>query len=722
MQLSLRGWFKRVASPNSALKRLTRFTPRLEALELRNLPSTVTWINPAGGDWDKASNWSTGSLPTAADDVQINTPGITITHSSLRNDSVHSLTSQAALNVTAGQLYLGSASTLFSTLALSSFGTITGPGTLTIKGLFTWTGGTMSGLGTTNAQGGMVLNGSSSETLDARTLNSPNHATWSGNTNIGLSDGAVINNLATGNFAVQNNQTLSGNGVFNNLGTLTKSIAVSTTTISSRFNSSGKVQLSTGSLDLQNGGTDSGSFTLATASDALQFDGGTTKMTSASSISGPGTVTFNGNVTELGTYNITGATNVKGGNVILAGNLQSVGASLAIAGGTVNIPGSLSVPRLSLTGGTLTGWGDITVTTSLNWSSSTMSGAGSTTVVSGATLNVGGTNSGETLDTRTLNIAGHANWTGTNNLHLANDAVINNESGATFTAQNDQTISGGGTFNNQGTFTKSASTGTTTMQALFNNSGTVHINTGTILLSGGASGPGAYSLGSATSTLNVGSGHDVLGKILGSGNVVFSGGVFSSADVTSAYSVVGTTTVTGTNVEFLAAAQSGALSNTGSVTIATGITLAVNGNYTQTTGTTLLNGGTLKATNVNINGGRLSGLGTISGNLVNSGAIDVGGSGTTGVLSVTGNYTQSANGILNVEIGGNSPGTQYDRLAISGAASLNGTLNASFINSFAPKSGSWAIVTYASHTGTFSTANVPFGFSVSYNAGNVSIS
>jgi hypothetical protein len=648
--------------------------------------------------------------------------GITITHSSLHNDSVHSLTSQAPLDVTAGQLYLGSASTLFSTLALSTFGTITGPGTLFIKGLFTWTGGTMSGLGTTSAQAGIVFNGSSSETLDARTLNSPNHATWSGNTNIGLSDGAVINNMATGTFTVQNNQNLSGNGVFNNLGTLTKSIAVSTTTISSHFNNSGKVQLSTGSLDLNNGGTDTGSFTLATASDMLLFDGGTTKLSSPSSVSGPGTVVFNGNVTEVGTYDITGATSVKGGNLVLAGNLQSVGASLTITGGTVNIPGSLSVPTLSLTGGTLTGWGDITVTTALNWNSSTMSGAGSTTVVSGASLNLGGTNSGETLDTRTLNIAGHATWTGTNNLNLANDAVINNQTGATFTAQNDETISGGGTFNNQGTFTKSASTGTTTIQALFNNSGTVHINSGTVLLSGGARGPGAYALGSATSTLNVGSGHDVLGKILGSGNVIFSGGVFSSADITSTYSVAGTTTVTGTNLEFLGAAQSGALTNTGSVTIGTGITLAVNGDYTQTTGTTLLNGGTLKATNVNINGGRLSGLGTISGNLMNSGTIDVGGSSTTGVLSVTGNYTQSASGILNVEIGGNSPGTQYDQLAIAGTASLNGTLNASFINGFSPKSGSWAIVTYMSHSGTFSTANVPFGFSVSYNAGNVTIS
>src|SRR5690242_18422291 len=107
-----------------------RFRPSLETLEGRDLPSVVTWTNPAGGDWDKPSNWSSGSVPTAADDVQINTAGITVTHSSLANDAVHSLTSHAALKVTGGQLYLGSASTLASTLTLTTFGTITGPGSL----------------------------------------------------------------------------------------------------------------------------------------------------------------------------------------------------------------------------------------------------------------------------------------------------------------------------------------------------------------------------------------------------------------------------------------------------------------------------------------------------------------------------------------------------------------------------------------------------------------
>src|SRR5207253_1704917 len=54
--------------------------PEVLRLEDRTLPSTVTWINPGSGDWNTASNWSSGAVPGAADDVVINVPGITVTH------------------------------------------------------------------------------------------------------------------------------------------------------------------------------------------------------------------------------------------------------------------------------------------------------------------------------------------------------------------------------------------------------------------------------------------------------------------------------------------------------------------------------------------------------------------------------------------------------------------------------------------------------------------
>ncbi len=51
--------------------RRRRRTPWLDRLEDRMLLSTVTWTNPAGGDWDIAPNWSTDSVPGPADDVII---------------------------------------------------------------------------------------------------------------------------------------------------------------------------------------------------------------------------------------------------------------------------------------------------------------------------------------------------------------------------------------------------------------------------------------------------------------------------------------------------------------------------------------------------------------------------------------------------------------------------------------------------------------------------
>ena len=63
-----------------------------EILEDRLTLSTVRWINSAGGDWDKPSNWSTGALPGAGDDVVIDTPGITVTRSTFASDSIHSNT------------------------------------------------------------------------------------------------------------------------------------------------------------------------------------------------------------------------------------------------------------------------------------------------------------------------------------------------------------------------------------------------------------------------------------------------------------------------------------------------------------------------------------------------------------------------------------------------------------------------------------------------------
>ena len=56
--------------------------------------SSISWINPNGGNWDTASNWSSDTIPTASDAVTINIAvSNPITHSTSNSDFVNSLTS-----------------------------------------------------------------------------------------------------------------------------------------------------------------------------------------------------------------------------------------------------------------------------------------------------------------------------------------------------------------------------------------------------------------------------------------------------------------------------------------------------------------------------------------------------------------------------------------------------------------------------------------------------
>lgn len=78
--------------------------PRLEALEDRVLPSTVSWVSGTSGGWTTAANWSTGAVPGAGDDVVISqSDAVTVTLAA--STSIHSLSlTGATLNVTGGTL------------------------------------------------------------------------------------------------------------------------------------------------------------------------------------------------------------------------------------------------------------------------------------------------------------------------------------------------------------------------------------------------------------------------------------------------------------------------------------------------------------------------------------------------------------------------------------------------------------------------------------------
>ncbi|MFZ4573215.1 MAG: beta strand repeat-containing protein [Phycisphaerales bacterium] len=108
-------------------------------------------------------------------------------------------------------------------------------------------------------------------------------------------------------------------------------------------------------------------------------------------------------------------------------------------------------------------------------------------------------------------------------------------------------------------------------------------------------------------------------------------------------------------------------------------------------GAILMNGGEIVTSSNVMLGGRLGGNGLVTSNFVNMGLITPGFS--PGLLQIDGNFAQTAQGVLDLEIGGTTPGIDHDLLRIrdvfrfgtgSGPA---GTLIVSLLGGFIPVDG-----------------------------------
>jgi len=156
-------------------------------------------------------------------------------------------------------------------------------------------------------------------------------------------------------------------------------------------------------------------------------------------------------------------------------------------------------------------------------------------------------------------------------------------------------------------------------------------------------------------------------------------------------------------------------SNSGTVEAQTGTLQISSHPYTQTAGATRLAGGRFESyMSTSLQGGTLSGSGAMraggSGVVVSgTGALSPGlTAGTAGAIDLDGNYAQQGSGTFSVELGGTTPGTQYDRLNAAFAANLSGNLAVTLVNGFVPVPGdSFTLLTYTSRTGTFTTPTLP---------------
>ncbi len=146
--------------------------------------------------------------------------------------------------------------------------------------------------------------------------------------------------------------------------------------------------------------------------------------------------------------------------------------------------------------------------------------------------------------------------------------------------------------------------------------------------------------------------------------------------------------------------------NAGSIDVAAGKTLSNVETFTQSAGSLTVDGTLTTGQPLMIQGGALRGTGSVSAPTVNNAGGTVHPGNSPGILSITGNYTQGAAGTLAVDIAGPAAGTGYSRLAVSGNATLDGTLDVT--NGFAPSAGQTFMVLTAGGTrsGSFATTDV----------------
>jgi hypothetical protein len=225
---------------------------------------------------------------------------------------------------------------------------------------------------------------------------------------------------------------------------------------------------------------------------------------------------------------------------------------------------AIALTTLNLSGGTLSGSDNVTISGVATWTGGTMSGSGTTTIASGGTLDLLG--AAKTLDGRILNNSGTATMSGaTSALTLANGATFNNQASGSFEIQNDGTIASSGTgntFNNQGTFSRTLSFGTAAIGVAFTNAGTVNAQSGVLRFTGThiQTAGGTHLTGgdlSSSGTVNIQG-----GVLDGSGNITGDLVVSGSGQLSPGTSP-GEITITGNYTQSPPAAMNVELSGTG---------------------------------------------------------------------------------------------------------------------------------------------------------------
>ncbi len=461
-----------------------------EQLEPRHMLATISWDGGAGTtSWHDAANWSTDTLPGAADDVIIDDIGsITIEYTQAIPTLVQSILNSEGLAISAGKI---STSGLFQQNGpmVMSGGQIAGDGDLLLRAGLQWSGGSMSGAGRTFVvapSGQVVVTG---DVTLSRTLFNDATFTWQSG-NIKLVGGTLVNR-PTGTFNAQSPGFISsgaGTNLFANNGTLRRNgTSATTTTFDARFTNSGTVQVIQGGLRIRGGGTAFGGAFTVNGFTTITFANNSYVFQAPATLGGGGTHIFNS-----GTHTFAGPFNA-------VGSLRVQGASLKLTGG--ERPAS----EVILSAGILTLGGPLAVTGSMTWSGGELRGPANLRIPASSTVTISGA-SEKVARNITIEIAasGLVVWSG-GRLNLDNSTIQN---AGEFRALGDRirALNNAASIENTGLFVKDSGLGLILSNAFggvaFNNSSTgeLEIRSGALTLLGGGLSTGTIT-GSQTSAL-----------------------------------------------------------------------------------------------------------------------------------------------------------------------------------------------------------------------------
>jgi mannose-6-phosphate isomerase-like protein (cupin superfamily) len=172
-------------------------------------------------------------------------------------------------------------------------------------------------------------------------------------------------------------------------------------------------------------------------------------------------------------------------------------------GGSITLDIPITIEHFNLTSGVVTGANSLTMNQLFTWNGGRLLSG----VVANANAGILFNGGSVSLDGSTLNNAAGqtAAMLGASVLSMNNNAVFNNN--GIFLAQNNGSISNAGgvvvTFNNNGTFARDTSAGTFTIDAGFNNPGTLNVNIGNLALNGPTNSSGPINVNS-NATLSLG--------------------------------------------------------------------------------------------------------------------------------------------------------------------------------------------------------------------------